>query len=285
MPRLLSPRFTKELVRYALIFLGAAILATGVTMFLVPNRIVSGGTPGMAILINYFSGLSIGTLMFMINVPMVLMSVRFIGKGFTLRTIFAVTVSSATADLLLEVLELSPWTKEPILGAIFGGLFIGIGLGLIIHGSASAGGPSIIARIAARKFHMKETTLIIALDAAIVVAAGFVYANVESTLWSLVAVYLSARGLDLLISGRPSKKVLHISSNKVDLLRRQIVHKLGQDGIIMKGLGFDMERERELLMLVVDNNKVQVVKRIVETHDEEGLLVVIEASELLGRGH
>jgi len=271
--------------RYLFIFFGAAILATGVTMFLVPNRIVSGGTPGMAILINYFSGLSIGTLMFVINVPMVLLSMRFIGKGFTVRTIFAVTVSSATADLLLEVLELSPWTHEPILGAVFGGLFIGIGLGLIIHGSASAGGPSIIARIAARKFGMKETTLIIALDAAIVVAAGFVYASVESTLWSLVAVYLSSRGLDLLISGRPSKKVLHISSTKIDLLRRQIVHKLGQDGIIVKGLGFDMERERELLMLVVDNNKVQVVKKIVETHDEEGLLVVIEASELLGRGH
>ena len=135
----MKPKLYKELLRYGLIFLGASLLATGVTMFLATNQIVSGGTPGMAILINYFSDYPIGTVMFAINVPMVLLSIRYIGKGFTLRTLFAVTVSSAKA-------------------------------------------------------------------------------------------------LDLLMSGRPSKKVLHISSDKVELLRRQIVHKLGQDGIIVKGL-------------------------------------------------
>lgn len=281
--KLMHPTLHKELKRHLSIFFGGVLLATGITMFLVPNQIVSGGTPGAAILVNYFSGVPIGTLMFMINIPMVLMSIKFIGRGFTLRTVFAVSVSAATADILLEVLKLDAWTHEPILGAIFGGICIGLGLGLIMNGSASAGGPSIIARLIANKTHLKEGNLIIALDALIVIAAGFVFASVESALWSLVGVYLSSRALDLLISGRPSKKLIHISSQKVDLLRSQLIHKLGHEGMIIRGVGFDMAEERKLIMLTVDNNKVPVVKRIVEETDKEGLLIIIEASELLGR--
>ncbi len=261
------------------------MLSTGVTMFLALNRIVSGGTPGMAILLHAFADLSIGQLMFLINVPMVLASVRFIGWGFTLRTLLAVAVSSLTADLLLEVLKLPAWTENPLLGAVFGGILIGIGLGLIMKGSASAGGPSIIARIVARKSRFKETDLIIALDALIVVSAGFVYASVESALWSLVAVYASSRALSVVISGRPSKKVLHISSEKAELLRRHIVHKLGPDGVTLRGVGLDGSGARDIFMLVVDNAKVPAVRQIVQTHDSEGVMVVMEAAELLGRGH
>jgi len=278
-------RTLKLLKRYASIIAGAILLASGVTMFLAANQIVSGGTPGMAILLHHFTDYPIGVLMFAINVPLVLMSVRFIGWGFTLRTLLAVTVSSATADLLLEVWKLGAWSREPILAAVAGGVLIGVGLGFIIAGSASAGGPSIIARIIAQRTHLKEADLIIALDALIVTAAGLGFASVDTALWSLVSVYASARALDMMRSGRPSKKVIHISSNNVELLRRHLMHKLGKEGIIVRGLGFDLEEERRLLMLVVDNSKLQAVRKIVETHDREGLMIVMEASELLGRGH
>ncbi len=279
-------RTRKEALRLLSVALGSMILAAGVTLFLVPNQIASGGTPGMAIVLNaVFPGVTIGTLMLCINIPMVLASLTFIGRGYAIRTVFSILMIAGSADLFLEVLKLTPWSREPILAAIFGGVLIGVGLSLIIKSSASPGGPSIIARMIAQKTHWKEGNLVIILDAVIVVAAGIVFQNVESTLWSLVGVYATSRSLNTLMSGRPSKKVIHIASMEVSRLQKHLLHKLGHDGIIIKGIGMGQGDERKLLMLIVDNNKIQAVRRIVEENDPQSVMVVMEASELMGRGH
>ncbi|MFT7005144.1 MAG: uncharacterized membrane-anchored protein YitT (DUF2179 family) [Sulfurimonas sp.] len=275
----------KELLRYLYIFIGATLLATGVVMFLIPNQIVSGGTPGISILINYFTGVPAGMLMFIINIPLVLISIKYIGKGFTIRTIFSIATSSFMVDFFREYLHVISWTNEPILAGIFGGIFIGLGLGFIIAGNASAGGPSIVARIIADKMNWKQGNVIIALDILIVLNAGIVFASIESALWSLISVYTTARSMDMLISGRPTKKVIHISSKKVELLSKHIIEKFGKEGIILNGLGFDQQEERKLMMLAIDNNKIPSLRAMIEKYDPDGFLVIIEASELLGRGH
>jgi len=279
-------KIIKELKRYLLILIGGLVLAAGVTLFLVPNHITSGGTPGMAILINFFTGISVGTIMLSINIPMVLMSMKFIGRGYALRTVFAIVVIALSADLFLEVLKLPALTHEPLLGAVFGGMLIGLGVGLIVMSSASPGGPSIIAGMIAHRTHWKEGDLIIALDALIVFSAGFVFPELDSMLWSLVGVYISARGINLILSGRPSKKVLHISSENAETLKAHLLHKLGHEGgVILEGTTLHTGDERRLLMLIVDNNKVQSVRQIVQAYDPSGVVVVMEASELMGGGH
>ncbi|QOP42153.1 YitT family protein [Sulfurimonas marina] len=279
----MNTNLNKELKRYLMILIGGVVLAAGVSFFLVPNKITSGGTPGMAILINYFTGLSVGTIMLAINIPMVLMSMKFIGRGYAFRTIFAIVVIAMAADLFIEELKFPALTQEPLLGAIFGGLLIGIGLGFIISSSASPGGPSIIASFIARKTHFKEGDLIIMLDALIVLAAGFVFPTLDSMLWSLLGVYLTSRGLNVIISGRPSKKLIHISSNNAEELKTQLVHKLGHEGgVVIEGSTLHSGNERGLLMLIVDNSKVRAVHQIVEAADPTGVVVVMEASELMG---
>jgi len=252
-------------------------------MFLIPNQIVSGGTPGISILINYFTGIPAGMLMFIINIPLVLMSIKYIGKGFTIRTIFSIAISSFVVDLFHEYLQLTPWTYEPILAAIFGGISIGLGLGFIIAGNASAGGPSIVARIIAKKMRWREGDVIIALDIVIVLSAGVVFSNVESALWSLISVYATAKSMDLLISGRPTEKVVHISSKKIELLSMHILEKFDREGIIIDGVGFNKKDTRKLMMLVIDNNKLPSLRAMMQEYDPDGFLVIIEASELLGR--
>ncbi|WP_345985034.1 YitT family protein [Sulfurimonas sp. HSL-1656] len=279
-------KIIKELKRYLLILIGGLVLAAGVTLFLVPNHITSGGTPGMAILINFFTGISVGTIMLSINIPMVLMSMKFIGRGYAFRTVFAIVVIAMSADMFLEVLKLPALTHEPLLGAVFGGMLIGLGVGLIVMSSASPGGPSIIAGMIAHRTHWKEGDLIIALDALIVFSAGFVFPALDSMLWSLVGVYISARGINLILSGRPSKKVLHISSENAETLKAHLLHKLGHEGgVILEGTTLHTGDERRLLMLIVDNNKVQSVRQIVQAYDPSGVVVVMEASELMGGGH
>lgn len=264
------------LKKYLFIFIGASSLALGVVLFLIPNHIVAGGTPGISILINYFTGIPAGVLMFLINIPLVLMSMRYISKEFAFRTVFSIVVSSSVVDILREYFHVSPWTNDPILASIFGGIAIGIGLGFIIAGNASAGGPSIIARYIADRMHWKQNNVIIALDFMIVIAAGIAFAKVESALLSLIVVYATGQALNTIISGRPSKKAVHIFSKNAKLLRQHIIAALGKNEVVFEGVS----EAEQLLILIIDNTQIRVVREIVKKHDQEGFLVVIEASEL-----
>lgn len=264
------------LKKYIFIFIGASSLALGVVLFLIPNHIVAGGTPGISILINYFSGIPAGVLMFLINIPLVLMSMKYISKEFAVRTIFSIVISSSMVDILREYFHVTAWTNDPILSSIFGGIAIGFGLGFIIAGNASAGGPSIVARYIADRMQWKQNNVIIALDFMIVIAAGIAFAKVESALLSLIVVYATAQGLNTVLSGRPSKKVVHIFSKKAKLLRQYIIAALGKNEVVFEGIS----ETEQLLILIIDNTQIRVVREIVKEHDKEGFMVVIEASEL-----
>lgn len=264
------------LKKYLFIFIGASSLALGVVLFLIPNHIVAGGTPGISILINYFTGIPAGMLMFLINIPLVLMSMRYISKEFALRTVFSIVVSSSVVDILREYFHVTAWTNDPILSSIFGGIAIGFGLGFIIAGNASAGGPSIVARYIADRMSWKQNNVIIALDFMIVIAAGIAFAQIESALLSLIVVYATAQGLNTILSGRPSKKVVHIFSKNAKLLRQHIIAALGKNEVVFEGVS----ETEQILILIIDNTQIRVVREIVKEHDNEGFLVVIEASEL-----
>lgn len=268
------------LKKYIFIFIGASSLALGVVLFLIPNHIVAGGTPGISILLNYFTGIPAGMLMFLINIPLVLISMKYISKEFAIRTVFSIVVSSTAVDLLREYFHVSAWTNDPILSSLFGGVAIGIGLGFIIAGNASAGGPSIIARYIADKMHWKQNDVIIALDFMIVTAAGIAFARVESALFSLIVVYATGHGLNAIISGRPSKKVVHIFSKNAKLLRQHIIAALEKNEVFFEGISSNSNDTEQILILIIDNTQIRVVREIVKEHDIEGFLVVIEASEL-----
>lgn len=268
------------LKKYIYIFIGSSSLALGVVLFLIPNHIVAGGTPGISTIINYFTGVPAGMLMFLINIPLVLMSMKYISKEFAVRTIFSIVVSSSVVDILREYFHVAAWTNDPILSSIFGGIAIGIGLGFIIAANASAGGPSIVARFIADKMHWKQNNVIVSLDFIIVLAAGIAFGKVESALFSLIVVYATGQGLNAIVSGRPSKKVVHIFSKNVKLLSHHIVQSLGRDGVVLEGVSGDPHEKQKILMLIVENSMIRVVREIVKEHDKEGYMVVIEASEL-----
>lgn len=263
------------------ILLGAIILSLGVTLFFIPNHIAAGGTPGIATLINHVADFPIGVIMFCINVPLVLLSIKFIGKTFAFKTIFAICISSFSVDFIREVLMIEAFTHEPILGSIFGGILIGFGLGFIIEGNASAGGPSIIAKIIALKMNKRQENVIIILDALIVISAGFVFNNIESTLWSLVGVYASFKSIDVIVTGRQIDKSVHISSSNIEELSSQIYNSFGKEGIIIKGVSSNFNQERKILMLVIPNNRIVELQEIVYRFDKESMIVVNDVSEML----
>lgn len=274
-----------EIKNYSYIFFGSLFLSLGVVSLFIPNAIVTGGTSGMAILLHYLLGLPTGVMMIAVNAPLLLIGAKYLGKHFTLRTVVTIVLSAFLIDFFTEVLHVKALSHNVILASLFGGGLIGVGLGLVLSGNASAGGSTILAKIIASKTTIKASSVILFIDIIIIIAIGFIFKDVDLALWSLVSIYVSAKGIDMVLTRGPSKKVVHIVSTKIELLCEQIVENLGKDGTIIEGNGIFEREAKRMIFLVVENRKIRLLRDIVAQNDKEAFMVVMEASELLGRGH
>lgn len=274
-----------EMKNYAFIVLGSLFLSFGVVLFFIPNALVTGGTSGMAILLHYLFDLPTGSMMVAVNAPLLLLGAKYLGRAFTLRSIVTIVLSSLFIDLFNEVLQVNALTKDVILASLFGGVSVGVGLGLVLSGNASAGGSTILAKIIASKTSIKASSVILAIDVMIIIAIALIFKNIDLALWSLVSIYISAKSIDMFLSRGPSKKVVHIVSSKIDALCEAIVLHVGEEGTIVQGESIFEHNTKQMIFLVVENRKIPALKTLVQSIDNDAFVVVMEASELLGRGH
>jgi len=274
-----------ELKNAACIVAGSAALALGIVLFLLPNQIATGGTPGMAILLHHLTDLPTGALMVAINVPLLLAGFRYLGGWFAGRTIVAILLSSALVDIFTEVLHLGALSNNPLLATLYGGISVGIGVGLILHGNASAGGSTAVARIVSSRSSIKPGQVILSIDMCIIVCSGFVFHDIERALWSLISIYVTARCIDMVLTGAPSEKIVHIVSDQADKLSQQIKSSLGSEGTILHGVGLDPAQKKTMIFVTVEARRITLLRDIIRNNDPAAFMVVMEASEMLGRGH
>lgn len=274
-----------ELKNAAYLSLGSAALALGIVLFLLPNKIATGGTPGMAILLHYLTDIPTGVLMVAINVPLLLVGGRYLGGLFAGRTILTILLSSFLVDLLSEQLHLNALSDNLLLATLYGGISVGVGVGLILRGNASAGGSTAIARIVSSRSTIKPGQVILAIDMLIIVSSGVVFQDIERALWSLISIYVTARCIDMVLTGAPSEKIVHIVSDQPEKLSRKISEALGGSGTILSGTGLDPKQKKTMIFVTVEARRITLLRDIIRNNDPEAFMVVMEASEMLGRGH
>lgn len=267
------------------IIMGSIFCAIGVVYFLVPNSLITGGTAGLALLLHHLTPFTIGTWMFLINVPLVLVGTKYFGKMYAIKSVSTIVLISVLIDVLNELVKLPAITNETLLGSIFGGIFIGLGLGFIIKGKSSAGGSSIIATIIASKTKYKASEAMLFIDAAVILFSIYVFGDVDKALWSIVSIYASAKVIDVVLTGRPSKKVVHLVTTKVDVVAEEVRKQLGEEGTIVRGKNLFDRDDKTMILIVVEIAKIQVLKEIAKNNDPDSFLVISEASEFLGRGN
>jgi uncharacterized membrane-anchored protein YitT (DUF2179 family) len=277
-----SINFKQELLNYLFIVSGSFALAFGVVGFLAPNKIATGGTAGLAIVFHYLTDLPTGTLLALINIPLLAVSVKYLGKYFALKTIVTIILMGAFIDLLAEVIHLPMLSDEPLLATLYGGVIIGIGLGLIFKGGASAGGGTIIAKIVTSKTNMKTGNVILVLDAIVVVLAGVVFKSIELALWSMISIFAASKLIDTILTGRQSEKIVHISSAKnLSELSTFIDEALHISGTIVKGNDLALSENKDIIFVVVPNNRLNTLKNLVFAYDNNAKMIVMEATEML----
>jgi uncharacterized membrane-anchored protein YitT (DUF2179 family) len=275
----------QEIRNILLISLGSVFLALGVVLFLAPNHIATGGTPGVAILLHFVLDLPIGGLMVLINLPLLLIGGKILGRSFAIRTIVAILLTSVLIDLFGEILKLQALSQNILLATLYGGISVGIGVGLILRGNASAGGSTIIARIVSSRSHIRPGQVIFGIDLFIVLATAGVFRSVEPALWSLIGIYVTAKCIDMILTGAPTEKVVHIATAKPDDLSRELIAQLGRQGTILTGTGLYRDEEKTLIFVTVEARRITLLRDIIRQTDPDAFMVVMDAAEMLGRGH
>jgi len=275
-----------ELKNALFVTAGSFFIAYAAVAFLNPNSIITGGGVGIAQLFYaLLPSVTLGAWIAIVSIPLIVLGMVYFGKGFVVKTVASIALISLFTDLLQEIWQVAPATDKSILAAIFGGLLVGLGVGLVMRGRSSTGGTTILAEVVAMKSRYKTSQVILVIDALIMFASIFVYGDVEKALFSVVGVYVTSRIVDVLLSGKPAQKAVSIVTENVEALSAEIAAQLGKHGTILHGVGLDRRESRTLILVIVDISKLQRLREIINRCDPEAFLVVQEASELYGRDY
>ena len=273
----------KEVLNYIFLIIGSFILSLGVVGFLSPNQIATGGTAGLAIIFNTLFNLPIGVLFFLINIPLLIIGLKFIGKQFAIKTIIAISLMTFSIDFFKEIMEIKALSSDPLLATLYGGVLVGIGLGFIFKGGGSAGGGTIIAKIVASKFEMKPGSVIMLLDSLVITSSALVFESLELALWSLISIFATSKLVDLVLTGKSNEKTIQISSYKELTTLGVIIHEqIGVRGTIVKGNDLSGKEKKDIIFIVINSNRINTVKQLVYAYDENARMLINEAKEILG---
>jgi len=275
----------KELYNLFLILLGTISLALSVVLFFVPHNFTTGGTPGMAILVHSLSGFSMGSIIIGINIPLIIVGIKYLGKLFAIKTIITIALLSIFIDIFTATFKNELLIQNILVSAIFGGAVIGFGVGLIIKANSSAGGSTIIAKIMASKFYMKPANVMLIIDAIIIVSSIYVFKDFEKAVLSIMSIYATTKAINVVLTGTLNTKVIKITSNKAELIGEEIRAKLGIEGTLLTGTSILNNQDKKIILIVLDIKKLGILKEIISENDKDAFMIVSEASEMLGRGH
>lgn len=263
--------------------LGGIIYSVAVLLFLSANEISPGGITGIATVLNYLFMLPIGTVMFLLNIPILIIGFMKLGGVFILKT----TVATVIISIILDIVEtFLPAVKvDPILAAVFGGLLMGLGVSMFMLRGATTGGVDIIAKLINRRFpNITVGRLMLLSDAVVVALSAFAYKNVESALYSVIALYASSRVIDMMLYGADKGKIVYIITEKAAEMSREIM-SLVKRGITVIGVtGAYTGRRLDMLMCTVRRNEVSAVCRLARENDRGAFIVIAEAGEIFGEG-
>jgi len=276
----LSIRRKEGLLAYLQIVAGCAIGALAYPMFLTPNDIAPGGVTGVATILHYLFSLPVGITSLVINVPLFLMGYRLLGRVFAFRSLIATILFS----LFIDWLPVSAFPADTLLSAVFGGVLLGVGLGLILRGSATTGGSDLIAKMIHKHFqHIPVGVILFAIDFCVVVSAAF-FITPEAALYALINIFIVARVVDVVVQGFERHQACYIITTHTDAIRQKLLDNLDRGITILNAKGGFSNADRPVILCIISAQELARLKLIVRMEDEHAFVFITNANEVLGEG-
>jgi uncharacterized membrane-anchored protein YitT (DUF2179 family) len=267
-------------IEYLYILIGSAIIAFSFNVFLLPNKIASGGVSGISTILHSVLGWEPAFVQWAFNIPLFIAGVIFLGKQFGVKTLVG-TIFLPLIVILTKNAE--PWTNDALLGSLFGGVGVGLGLGIVFRGKASTGGTDLAAQIIHKYTGLTLGTCVILIDGLIVVTAALVF-DIERGLYALIGLYVTSKTIDLVQVGFGRSKMAMIITSKQEEVRAGILNEIDRGVTKLSAYGGFTDSERPVLMCVVDQTEFTKLKQLVKSIDPSAFVVVMDAAEVLGEG-
>ncbi len=275
----------KWFIAYSLIALGAFIMAAGFVLFITPYKIVPGGVYGVSIVLHHLFGTPVGLIALCFDIPLTLLGIKILGPRFGIKTVVGFVLTAGFVDLLTYLWGDQPLVEnDALLSSIFGGVLIGLGLGMIFKAKATSGGSDIIAMIVAKYTKLPLGQLMIAVDSAIVLVGFVAFQDWKIPLYSLIVIFITGRVVDVVLQGISYDKTLFIVSEKPKELRDKIVNDLNRGGTFIQGKGMYNGNERTIIYTVVNRRELAMLQDFIHRTDPDAFMTVINANEILGKG-
>ena len=264
-------------------FVGCGLYGFALNSFIVPNGFATGGISGIALVVNYLTKLPIGTINFVINIPLIIMAFKILGKTFMLKSVKTLIILTLAIDYY--TIALPDYTGDPILAAICAGILVGAGLGIVfIRGSSTGGGDFVTLSVQKLKPHFSIGTLTIAFDYAVLAVSGLVFGNINATLYGAVAMYLAGTVMDKIMYGRAKGKLMFVVTNNGEAVANSIFEVCERGSTIADIRGGYQGEARQLVISAVSKNQLYKARRAAHNADEASFTMITSTEEVFGEG-
>ena len=262
---------------------GSFIYALGFQFFMYPNDIVTGGLTGIAMIINYLTKFPVGVTTIVLNVPLFFWSWRKFGLRFILLSLLSTILCSVFVDLL-AMLQVEV-THEPLLGAIYGGILHGFGIGIVFLTGVTTGGMDIVAKALRQRYqHINIGTIILGLDFVIIASFAVIFRLYDRAMYALICMYATTKVIDLVLYGAVNSKVCYIISGQSTEIKDAIIRELDRGVTFLHGKGAFSGEERDVILCVIKQRQIVELKRVVKEIDEKAFMFVSDSREVFGEG-
>ncbi|WP_420490256.1 YitT family protein [Neobacillus drentensis] len=268
----------KLIQRILLITIGAILMSVGLEIFLVPNNVIDGGITGISIMLSYLTGWKLGIFLFIFNIPFFFIGYKQIGKTFAFSTLYGIIILSIGTTLLHPV---PAFTQDILLATVFGGIVLGIGVGLVIRYGGSLDGTEILAILFNNKLPFSVGEIIMFFNLFILGSAGFVF-SWDRAMYSLIAYFVAYKTIDITITGLDESKSVWIISDNARQIGDAILNRLGRGVTYINGEGAYSGDDKKVIFCVINRLEEAKLKEIVTENDDSAFLAVADIAEVRG---
>jgi uncharacterized membrane-anchored protein YitT (DUF2179 family) len=280
-----KPFTRKWFISHSLILIGSFILASGFVLFITPYRIIPGGVYGISIMLHYLFGTPVGLVALCFDIPLTILGIKILGPRFGYKTILGFSLTAIFTDTLTYFWGFEPLVKgDALLSSIFGGVLLGLGLGLIFRSKATSGGSDIVAMIIAKFTSIPVGMLMIYVDSVIVLLGLLVFRDWKIPLYSWIVIFITGKVIDIVMAGISYDKSIFIISEKHEEIRDKIINNLNRGGTYIEGKGMFNMADRKIIFTVVNRRELTLLEEYIHEIDPKAFLTVLDATEILGEG-
>ena len=266
-----------------LVVVGSAIFSVSVNMFSAPNNIVQGGLTGIGTVANYLFSLPIGTVMLVLNIPLFALALRHLRLKFVVKTVVSTVIFTSFIDLGAYVIP--PYKGDMLLGCIFCGMLSGAGLALVFLTGATTGGTDIIAMLVRKKKNnISIGNIMLFSDLVVIFLSFLVYREIESIMYAVIVIYISAKSIDFVLYGREHTKVIFIITAEKEAVLSAILLEVGRGASVLPVTGGYTGKDKSLIFCAAKKMQIREILRLTRTIDPKAFTVICDAGQVIGEG-